>query len=199
MSYWREYRTQFHIVASYGIHESSANRIIRRVENLLIQSGRFKLPKKREVQETDWVVVIVDATESPIECPKKNRKSSTQARKSIIAWRCNWLLMPVASKYSCFGFVRVQNTILHFSKKPKLIWISRFGRWQMVVIKVYKTNFHWSHYPSRNLSLNLWVLNRNRLTLQLQASESELSMLFALLKSGAFLKKPIATDISVFP
>lgn len=27
LSYWREYRTQFHIAASYGLHESTANRI----------------------------------------------------------------------------------------------------------------------------------------------------------------------------
>ena len=25
LTYWREYRTQFHIAASYGIHESTAN------------------------------------------------------------------------------------------------------------------------------------------------------------------------------
>lgn len=25
MSYWREYRTQFHLAASYSVHESTAN------------------------------------------------------------------------------------------------------------------------------------------------------------------------------
>ena len=34
--YWREYQTQFHIAAVYGVHEFTANRIITRVENLLI-------------------------------------------------------------------------------------------------------------------------------------------------------------------
>ena len=71
LSYWREYRTQFHIAASYGVHESTANRIITKVEDLLIASGKFNLPKRREVQETDWLVVLIDATESPIERPKK--------------------------------------------------------------------------------------------------------------------------------
>jgi hypothetical protein len=28
LMYWREYRTQFHIAKSYGIHEANANRII---------------------------------------------------------------------------------------------------------------------------------------------------------------------------
>ena len=82
LSYWREYRTQFHIAASYGIHESSANRIITKVENSLMQSGKFKLPKKREVQEQDWIVVLLDASDIPIERPKKNSESTTQAKES---------------------------------------------------------------------------------------------------------------------
>lgn len=50
VSYWREYRTQFHLAASYGVHESSANRIITRVEDVLIRSDAFSLPKRREVR-----------------------------------------------------------------------------------------------------------------------------------------------------
>jgi len=85
LSYWREYRTQFHIAATYSIHESSANRIMSKVENALLQSGKFKLPKKREVQEADWIVVLVDATETQIERPKKSKNAITQAKRSIIA------------------------------------------------------------------------------------------------------------------
>ena len=66
-----EYRTQYHLAATYDIHESNANRIIQKVENILIGSGKFNLPNKREVEETDWIVVLVDAAESPIERPKK--------------------------------------------------------------------------------------------------------------------------------
>ena len=82
MSYWREYRTQFHIAASYGLHESSVNRIITQVENTLIRSGAFSLPKRREVAETDWTVVLVDATETPIERPKKNSSPITVGKRS---------------------------------------------------------------------------------------------------------------------
>ena len=74
LNYLREYRTQYHLAATYGIHESNANRIIQKVENILIKSGKFNLPSRREVQETDWVVVLVDATESPIERPKKTEE-----------------------------------------------------------------------------------------------------------------------------
>ena len=82
LSYWREYRTQFHIAASYAIHESSANRIITQVEDVLIKSRAFSLPKRREVTETDWTVVLVDATETPIERPQKNKNITTVGRKS---------------------------------------------------------------------------------------------------------------------
>ena len=83
MSYWREYRTQFHIAASYGVHESTANRIITQVENVLIKSRAFSLPKRREVSNSDWTVVLIDATETPIERPKKNNAATTRARKSV--------------------------------------------------------------------------------------------------------------------
>jgi len=74
LNYWREYRTQYHLAATYDIHESNANRIIQKVENILIGSGKFSLPNKREVQETEWIVVLVDATETPIERPKKTEE-----------------------------------------------------------------------------------------------------------------------------
>ena len=83
LSYWREYRTQFHIAASYGLHESTANRIITRIEDVLIASGKFSLPKRRKVEETQWTVVLVDVTETPIEKPKK-RKSTTLVAKSSV-------------------------------------------------------------------------------------------------------------------
>lgn len=82
LSYWREYRTQFHLAASYGVHESTANRIITRVEDALITSGKFSLPKRREVEEAEWTVVLVDVTETPIEKPKKRSGATTAARSS---------------------------------------------------------------------------------------------------------------------
>lgn len=74
LMYWREYRTQFHIAKSYGVHEANANRIIRKVEGALSASGVFKLPGKRAVRSAEGVelpFVVVDATETPVERPKK--------------------------------------------------------------------------------------------------------------------------------
>ena len=87
LSYWREYRTQFHIAKSYGIHEANANRIIRKVEAALAASGAFKLPSKRAVRSDEGVevsFVIVDVTETPIEKPKKSKGSVTAAKSDDI-------------------------------------------------------------------------------------------------------------------
>lgn len=84
LMYWREYRSQFHIALSYGVHETTATRIIGKVEDALIASGRFKLTTKQALQtpEHEWVVVLIDSTETPIERPKKSSVSSTAARRS---------------------------------------------------------------------------------------------------------------------
>lgn len=61
LSYWREYRTLFHVATSYGVSEPTASRIVRQVEDTLIQSGLFNLPKDiPEGEGIDWNVVIVD-------------------------------------------------------------------------------------------------------------------------------------------
>lgn len=74
LEYWREYRTYFHIGQSWGVHESTVCRIVHRVEDKLIKSGKFSLPGKKALlkTETEWSVVIVDVGESPLERPKKN-------------------------------------------------------------------------------------------------------------------------------
>lgn len=78
LSYWREYRTLFHVATSYRVSELTASRIVRHVEDCLIQSNLFNLP---EGEGIDWNVVIVDATEIPIQRPKKNRRKDIVARK----------------------------------------------------------------------------------------------------------------------
>ena len=75
LSYWREYRTLFHIATSYGVSEPTASRIVRHVEDCLIKSNLFNLPKSLpEGEGIDWNVVIVDATEIPIQRPKKTKE-----------------------------------------------------------------------------------------------------------------------------
>jgi Helix-turn-helix of DDE superfamily endonuclease len=73
LQYWREYRTYFHIAQSWGVNESTAHRIIRAVEDTLIQSGRFSLPGKKTLHaaDTQIEVIVIDVTETPSERPQK--------------------------------------------------------------------------------------------------------------------------------
>ena len=86
LMYWREYRTEFHIGLTYGVSESTVCRTIRKVENVLIQSKQFHLPGKKALQPSDTIfeIVLVDATEQPIERPKKDKNAITAAKRSVI-------------------------------------------------------------------------------------------------------------------
>ena len=81
LEYLREYRTYFHIANSYGIHETTAIRISRWVEDVLIKSQEFSLPGRKALLKSDmeYEVILVDSAESPCERPKKEglkRKSA---------------------------------------------------------------------------------------------------------------------------
>lgn len=84
LMYWREYRTEFHIAQSYGISEATVCRTIQKVENALVRSGKFRLPGKKALQpsETIFEVVLVDASEQPIERPKKGKNGIIVAKRS---------------------------------------------------------------------------------------------------------------------
>lgn len=75
LEYWREYRTQFHIATSWGLSESAVCRLLQKVETLLMNSGKFRLPGKKQLHQNayTWRVLVVDVTESPIERQKKQR------------------------------------------------------------------------------------------------------------------------------
>ena len=83
LMYWREYRTEFHIAQSYGVSEATVCRTIRKVEDVLVHSKKFRLPGKKALQLSDTVftVVLVDASEQPVERPKKARKGITAAKR----------------------------------------------------------------------------------------------------------------------
>ena len=85
LMYWREYRTEFHIGLTYGVSESTVCRTIQKIENVLIQSKQFHLPGKKALQPSDTVIeiVLVDATEQPIERPKKDNAGITAAKRSV--------------------------------------------------------------------------------------------------------------------
>lgn len=85
LMYWREYRTEFHIAQSYGVSEATVCRTIRKIEDALVRSKKFRLPGKKALQTSDTVfeVVLVDVSEQPVERPKKAKNGITAVKRSV--------------------------------------------------------------------------------------------------------------------
>jgi hypothetical protein len=81
LEYWREYRSQFHIGTSWGVHETTVGRVVKKVEELLVKCGKFRLPSQRQLYQPGWEskVMVVDVAEMEIERPQKNRNATTAA------------------------------------------------------------------------------------------------------------------------
>ena len=73
LEYLREYRTYFHVGISYGLSESQSQRIHRWVEEELIKDNRFHLPGRKKLLNSnlEFEIIIIDATETAVERPKK--------------------------------------------------------------------------------------------------------------------------------
>ena len=86
LEYIREYRTYFHIGQSYGVSESAAYKTVKWVEDTLIQHSDFSLPGRKALLKSDegYEVILMDATETAIERPKKGKNIFTQVKRSAI-------------------------------------------------------------------------------------------------------------------
>jgi len=84
LEYLREYRTYAHIAASFDLDESNMYRTIRWVEDTLIKDGTFSLPGRKALLKSDmeFEVILIDATETPVERPKRGKNFGIQGRKS---------------------------------------------------------------------------------------------------------------------
>ncbi len=90
LMYYREYRTQLHIAQAYNVSEGTVCRTIHKVEKALLACDTFPLPGKKALLQHEQTgsplqpvdVVVVDATETPIERPKKDNADTTAARRS---------------------------------------------------------------------------------------------------------------------
>lgn len=88
LTYWREYRTYFHIASDWQLSEATICRTVHWVENVLVSSGRFRLGGKKSLLTPSKKpkTVAIDVTESPIERPKYGQKrffSGKQKRHTL--------------------------------------------------------------------------------------------------------------------
>jgi Helix-turn-helix of DDE superfamily endonuclease len=84
LEYLRDYPTYFRLAQNYGVSESTAWYISRWVEDILIKDKQFALPGRKALLKSDmqYEVILVDASESPVERPKKDNASTTPARRN---------------------------------------------------------------------------------------------------------------------
>jgi hypothetical protein len=83
LQYWREYRDMEHIGYEFGIVKSAVCSAIQWVEKTWIADKTFHLPGKKILfdKTAKMKIVIADATESPIERPKKKQKKYYSGKK----------------------------------------------------------------------------------------------------------------------
>ena len=84
LQYLREYPSLLRLSIDWGIHESTAQRIVTKTEELLLQSKDFHLPGRKVLKESHWDIVIIDVGETPMERPKKNSAGTTPVRRNAI-------------------------------------------------------------------------------------------------------------------
>lgn len=84
LMYWREYRTMAAIALTYEVSEPTVHRTLLKIERALLASGDFSLPGKKALHGAELAVevVVVDATEIPVQRPQKDRGATTAARRS---------------------------------------------------------------------------------------------------------------------
>jgi len=87
LEYYREYRSMAHMAFDYEVSESTVSRTIKEIESVLLQSGKFSLPSKKALYEGGGVeleYILIDATECPVERPKKSKDGTTVGKRSSI-------------------------------------------------------------------------------------------------------------------
>lgn len=85
LEYYREYRSMAHMAFDYEVSESTVSRTIKEIESVLLQSGKFSLPSKKALYQDGGIeleYILIDATECPVERPKKSKESTTAGKRN---------------------------------------------------------------------------------------------------------------------
>ncbi|UZQ29924.1 MAG: transposase family protein [Spiroplasma phoeniceum] len=78
LSYWREYRTYFHLGKNFGISEDNCYRNIKWIEYILIKHPDFQQFAGKKALINDYFNdknIIIDVTKTPIQRPKKDKNN----------------------------------------------------------------------------------------------------------------------------
>ena len=118
LQYWREYRTYFHIAQDWDVSEATVCRIVHRVETILMNSGRFRLPGKKRLLQGFQLpeLVLIDVTETPIERPKKGQKKYYSGKKKQHTLKCQIIADRNSGEIICLFFGEGRRHDFHLFK-----------------------------------------------------------------------------------
>jgi hypothetical protein len=87
LKYLREYRTMDSIAAEYGVCKGTVCLSIQWVEDTLVKDGTFALRGEKVLKRKSASIryVVVDVTESPINCPQTGQKEYYSVKKTAHA------------------------------------------------------------------------------------------------------------------
>lgn len=93
LAYLREYRTFFHLSIDWGLDEANVYRTVIKIEKILITSGLFNLPGKKELNQSNNELekITVDVSEHEVERPKKKQKSYYSGKQKCHTIKCQLL------------------------------------------------------------------------------------------------------------
>jgi len=122
LEYWREYRTYFHMGRSWEVHEATVCRIVKKVENALIRCGRFQLPGKKQLLDPESAakLLVIDATETPIERPKKGQERFYSGKKKRHTFKTQLVVDPKPKAVICTKFAAGKEHDFHLFKRSKV-------------------------------------------------------------------------------
>ena len=105
LEYLREYPTFLRLGVNYKTSESTAFRIVRKIENILIKSRKFSLPGKKKLLDPalNEELILIDVTESLIERPKKNQKKFYSGKKGGHTLKNQVVFAPKLRKIICLA------------------------------------------------------------------------------------------------
>lgn len=140
LQYWREYRTYFHIANDWEVSESTICRTIKKVENILIKSEKFRLAGKKSLwQEQSPALIAIDVTETKVERPKHHQKHFYNGKKKHHALKAQLVVDLTNLKIICTAYGNGSSTISRCLKPVEFIFTNRQKVWRIRGIKVYKS------------------------------------------------------------
>ncbi|MFN5261690.1 MAG: IS5 family transposase [Pseudanabaena sp.] len=105
LQYWREYRTYFQIASDCEVSESTICRTVKKVENVLIKSEKFRLAGKKSLwQEQPPALIAIDVTETKVERPKHHQKHFYSGKKKHHALKAQLVLDLTNLKIICTAY-----------------------------------------------------------------------------------------------